>query len=350
VTEKHSSDVHRLLAIMGLVQGELPVTLETLKREFGVGERTIFRDLAKLKSSGVEIYFDRKLKRFVMAANCLMQPLQLTGEEAIALTALCNQIAGSDQIAFTRPAYQAMQKIRAQLPEAVRSEADAAASHVRIQTERSATADGHADVYDRMREAIATRTAVECEYETPGRLSRGVFEFHPYTLFFGVRAWYAVGLHGRYGEVRMLKLGRFSRVSATPRRYDIPEKFSLERFLGNAWRMIKGQTDHEVELLFSPPFAETIAETNWHRTQEIEEHANGTTTFRCTVSGLDEIKWWVLGMGPACTVIGPAELRTEVERLAAETAAIYARAAEAERTGSGTSGGRRPAKRKAPRG
>jgi predicted DNA-binding transcriptional regulator YafY len=43
------------------------------------------------------------------------------------------------------------------------------------------------------------------------------------------------------------------------------------------------------------------------------------------VSGLDEIKWWVLSHGPHCRVIRPAELADRVARLAKETAAQYER-------------------------
>ena len=320
---KNTSDLHRLLKIIALVQGSLPMTPKELERQLGVGSRTVFRDLKKLKASGIEIEFDRKTKRFGISGNCLLQPLQLTAEEAIALSALCTDVAGSEQIAFTKPAYQALQKVRAQLPDDLRREVDDAASHVVIRTEKTSDGDNHADIYDRVQQAIATRRSVFCDYETPGRLSSGTFEFLPYALFFAVRAWYAVGFHGKHDAVRMLKLGRFSKVVLSDRTYEIPAKFSLEKFLGNAWRMIPGKPDYDIELVFSPPFAETIAETNWHRTQQIDENPDGTTTFKCTVSGLDEIVWWVLGMGPSCRVVKPAELRDRVRALAAGVVALY---------------------------
>ncbi len=320
---KKVSDLHRLLKILTLVQGVLPMTPKELERQLSVGSRTVFRDLKKLRATGIDIAFDHSRKRFVVSANSLLQPLQLTAEEALALSALCTDVAGSEQIAFTRPAYQALQKIRAQLPDDLRKEVDEAAAHVVIRTEKAAAGDGHADVYDRMQRAIALRTCVTCEYETPGKLGDGPFGFEPYALFFAVRAWYAVGFHQQRKAVRMMKLGRFSRVTPTEAAYEIPEKFSLDKFLGNAWRMIPGTPDQDVELVFSAPFAETIAETNWHRTQEVQENADGTTTFRCTVAGLDEIVWWVLGMGPSCRVINPPELRSRVRELALGVSALY---------------------------
>jgi len=71
-------------------------------------------------------------------------------------------------------------------------------------------------------------------------------------------------------------------------------------------------------------FAQTMADTRWHPTQEIEEHPDGSSTFRCTVDGLDEIVWWVLSMGPHCVVKSPPELAQRVRDLADRTAANYA--------------------------
>ena len=43
------------------------------------------------------------------------------------------------------------------------------------------------------------------------------------------------------------------------------------------------------------------------------------------VSGLEEIVWWILSMGPHCKVIKPKALADRVRELANQTAAIYSR-------------------------
>ena len=86
------------------------------------------------------------------------------------------------------------------------------------------------------------------------------------------------------------------------------------------------------------------ADTRWHATQEIEEHEDGSVSFRCTVSGLDEIVWWVLSFGPSCTVVAPKKLADRVRDLAVRTADRYARGPENAATSSST----RTKKRKTP--
>ena len=90
--------------------------------------------------------------------------------------------------------------------------------------------------------------------------------------------------------------------------------------------MIRGVPRCEVVLEFDASFAETIADTAWHRTQRIEHLDDGGIVFRCTVDGLDEIVWWVLSMGSACRVIEPPELRERVREQASSVAAMYTHA------------------------
>ncbi|GMU23809.1 MAG: hypothetical protein AMXMBFR13_38870 [Phycisphaerae bacterium] len=158
-----------------------------------------------------------------------------------------------------------------------------------------------------------------------------VFLFRPYRLLFNQRAWYAIGHHDARQELRCLKLNRFTRIELSDIPYAIPEDFSLKQYLGKAWRMIPGDRVYRVELHFDAQFAETIADTHWHDTQEIEECDDGSIVFRCEVSGLEEIIWWILSMGPHCVVRRPRELAARVERLARETGGRYRRRRRGDR-------------------
>jgi proteasome accessory factor B len=324
---KHLSDLHRLLLIITLVQSGKAYDPDTIAQRCGVTKRTIFRDIDKLKATGIPITFDHQVGAYRIVGEFYLQPLQLTPEEALALTAMCEHVAASEQIPFLRPAARALQKIRAQLPPQMELDLARLTSHMVIQTAPGTPADGHADVYERIQSAIASRTALECEYDSPRRRSGTSaperFHFEPYALFYGVRAWYAIGRHSGRNQVRCLKLKRFGPIRPTNETYRIPAGFSVRSYLGNAWAMIPGDKDHNVELRFDPAIAETIADTRWHATQDIEEHDDGSATFRCTVSGLDEIVWWILSFGPSCKVIKPKALADRVRDLAQSTANLY---------------------------
>ncbi len=314
----------RLLKLLTLIQGGSRWTPTKLAEACGVKERTIFRDLSDLRATGIPIRFDNASKEYRVDPDFFLPPVQLSRDEALALSVLCEHVAGSEQIAFTGPAWRAMQKVRAAMPPDVREEVEKLDGSLSVRTGASSPSDGYADVFERLQEALGARKALVCRYESLSGSGEGeAFDFEPYALFFSVRAWYAVGFHAGRGGVRTLKLSRFTQAKPTERLYEIPKDFSLDTHIGNAWRMIPGEPEHEVEIVFDASFAETVADTLWHKTQTVEEHDDGRVTFRCTVAGLDEIVWWVLSMGPHCRVVKPEALASRVRDLSEQTAARY---------------------------
>lgn len=319
------SRIHRLLRILTLIQGEAGWSAPRLAEACGVTVRTIYRDMKILEGAGIPYFHDERRRGYAVRRDFFMPPVQLSLDESLALIALAEHIGGREQIPLTRPAARAITKVRGALPPALREQLADVDRHINIQLARAGPHEGIEDVYEAVRAAIARRRALRCRYESLDRSpakANEVFRFDPYALLFCERAWYAVGFHHGRGEVRKLKLNRFAMIDDTADRYDLPADFSIDEYLGNAWRMMRGRP-YKVELRFDPDFADTISETHWHRTQEIDWLDDGAIRFRCAVDGLDEIVWWVLSMGPHCRVIRPRALADRVRDLAAKTAAQY---------------------------
>ena len=338
------SRIHRLLAILthlqsGCAGGGGAWTAAKLAREFDVTERTIYRDLDVLRGAGIPCDFDEDAGGYRVRRDYFLPPVDLTPKEALALVAIGEQVAHREQIPLLGAAFSAIAKVRCNLPADLQDEVAGFGSHVAIDLAAAGPHEGYDDVYEKVRGALAARRVLLCRYESVrSTIERAgdddLFELRPYTLFFGQRAWYVIGHHGRHDEIRCLKLNRFSTVNETDRPYAVPDGFSLRSYLGNAWRMIPGEPTYDVELRFDALFAETIDDTRWHETQETDlDEKTGTLTFRCTVDGLDEIKWWVLGMGPHCLVVSPPELAREVEALARGVVARYEASDEARHIG-----------------
>lgn len=327
------SRVHRLLKIVTLIQGGGGWTPRRLSQECGTTERTIYRDLKMLEGAGIPYFYDEEKKTYAVRKDFFLPPVQLTLEESLALAALAEHVGGREQVPFTEAAARGIAKVRGQLPTAIRDELERIESTISIHLAAANPPEAAADVYAVVRFALSRRRALRCEYESiagDGKKNNvqasakdGIFLFNPYALFFGQRAWYAVGHHDGRHEVRCLKLTRFTRCELTDQTYTIPKDFSLNTHLGDAWRMIRGSKSHEVELEFDRTFAETIADTHWHRTQEVIWREDESIVFRCTVDGLDEIVWWVLSMGPHCVVRKPAELAGRVAEMAKQVYSLY---------------------------
>ena len=254
-----------------------------------------------------------------------MKPVELTLDEALAVIALGEHIGGQEQVPFTRAATKAVAKIRSQLPDKIRYELDGLEKHLAIKLAAATSPHGSTDVYEKVRQAIASKRQLRCGYESVVGTNDGkLFLFKPYALLFSQRAWYVVGHHAGRNGVRCLKLNRFVHIEVTDKPYVIPASFSVKKHLGNAWRMIRGSETFDVQLHFDAAFADTISDTHWHDSQELDWHDDGSLTFRCKVDGLDEIVWWVLSMGPHCCVKAPQNLSDRVRELAGQIVTLYA--------------------------
>jgi proteasome accessory factor B len=315
--------VHRLLEIISLVQGQDGWTAKSLSEKCDTTERNIYRDINQIKEAGIPIE-STKEHGYRINGTFFMPPVRLTFEEALAVSALCEAMADQGAIPFIRPASMAMNKILAQLPFDAREELTERLRTMQLRTTATMDGEGYEDVYDTVQNALLNKTVLKCKYEsTSSQNNDETFMFQPYALFFGTRAWYVVGFHEKRDAIRTLKLSRFLAIEPISSTYEIPASFNLDNHLGNAWNMIPSDADFEVELLFETPFSQTVSDTRWHATQDIQWHDDESCTFTCTVSGLDEIVWWVLSMGPHCKVIKPQELANRVAELARSTAEIY---------------------------
>lgn len=327
--------IHRLLKILTLIQGQPGWTAERLAAECQVTVRTIYRDMKMLEGAGIPYFHDTEQKGYGVRRDFFMPPVQLTLDESLAMIALVEHIGGKEQIPLTRAAGKAIAKVRSVLPQKLQQDLEQIDRHVAIKLAQAGPYEGISDVYEAMRSAIVKRRVLQCKYESVNRggtsKSNGPFLFKPYTLLFSQRAWYVLGHHGKHDAVRCLKLNRFSAIQPTKERYEIPAGFSVDKHVGQAWRMIRGKKRYEVELGFDAEFAETIADTLWHPTQQVEWHEDESITFTCQVDGLEEIVWWVLSMGPHCVVRKPAELAEQVKSLAGGILANYEAGAKSRR-------------------
>ena len=69
--------------------------------------------------------------------------------------------------------------------------------------------------------------------------------------------------------------------------------------------------------------ARYIRARQWHPTQTIDEHDDGTLTLRFRSGALAEVRRWVMSYGSHAEVLAPAELRAEVNEEGAAMVARY---------------------------
>lgn len=317
------SRIHRLIRLIVLLQSSRCYSANELAAELAVSRRTIFRDLRMLELAGIPFYYDRAAGGYRILSTFFLRPVSLNLEEALSILVLAQGLGQKAGIPYLSPAWRAANKIESSLPAGIREEIGSIAQHMRIAGARMTHPDHGEEVFNLCRRAVQERRKVRLVYGSlyEGRTIRTTLS--PYALFFGERAWYLIGRSSMHRAVRMFKLDRVQEVALHGDGFRRPPSFSVERFLGNAWHLIRGDRQYTVRIRFQPKVATNVAEVRWHRTQSVAWQPDGSMIFTVTVAGVDEIAWWVLGYGACAEVLQPAALRRRVAAMLSEAADQY---------------------------
>jgi len=73
--------------------------------------------------------------------------------------------------------------------------------------------------------------------------------------------------------------------------------------------VFRGEQSYDIELRFESEAAKVVTETEWHHTQQVSKHRDGTVTLSFTVDGLEEILRWILTWTGQVTIVKPDQLR-----------------------------------------
>lgn len=316
--------MHRLLEVIGLLQAGTGYNAEALARACNVSRRTIFRDLDTLRQSGVPLSYDERRERYQISSAFYLPPTTFTPEEALSLIILCHELGDRSGLPFFGPARTAAVKLENALPAKLRQEVRNLADAVQIQPPPSNPLAEHRPIYEQLLEAIGRRRSVRIRYQSLTEWRKIRTRLNPYRLFFSRRSWYVVGRSSLHRSTRTFNVGRILELEPLEDGFQIPRGFSIERYLRNAWHMIPERgRDYEVVIRFDKMVAQNVAEVAWHKTQRLERQPDGTLVFRVTVSGLNEISWWILGYGDQAEALKPAKLRKIVAERAARMAERY---------------------------
>lgn len=284
----------------------------TLARSLEVSSRTVQRDLEFLRDRlQAPLHYDP-----VRNGYCYNQPdyrlpyFRLTEGELLALflaERFLRQYRGSP---YEGELQRAFAKIVQALPETVSIDLSAvagalSAAPTSVPMQDSETLRGLASAALRGRR-------LEVDYWTASRDEVTRRQVDPYHLTRIDSDWYLIGYCHLRRDVRMFSAVRVRSLRETGETFARPREFRVEDYLGESFRVVRGEGRYRVVLRFTQAFAGRIAEKVWHPTHTTERTDDGGMILRLTVSDLREVVRWVLSWGAECEVLKPAQLRRRV--------------------------------------
>ena len=300
------------------------IAAQALADRVGVSKRTVYRDIDAMDlDAGLPIWNDAG--KYGLDKEAFLPPLALTLHEATTLFLAARMLAKASDEHDTE-LIGAFVKLAQILPPVL-------AQHIQETVDAFATTppnDRFTRVFRVLAEAWAQRRVVEIEYDAgvydPSKKARKTrvqpLAIEPSAL---THALYLMGWDESRKANRTFKVERILSASLTPESFEPPAGAATARELLRAWDVIADEDPVRVVIRFSVAVAKRAAETRWHPSQELESQDDGTLIWRGLVSGMREIKIWILGWGADAEVLEPAELRADIAAEFARAAAQYAK-------------------------
>ena len=137
---------------------------------------------------------------------------------------------------------------------------------------------------------------------------------HPYHIMPHVRSWQLIAYCEKRQDVIMFKVDRIQKATLLDESYEIAGGFDLDAYMGDAWGVMRpeGQPPELVELRFAPDAGRWVAEEYWHKSQRVEEQADGSVIFRLNIAVTPDFVNWILYYGSKVEVMKPDHLRENV--------------------------------------
>ena len=205
----------------------------------------------------------------------------------------------------------ALRKIQESMPEEVSVSPEALDACLSM--DPGPTYAAEAPIFAEVLSALQTRLTVQLRYRSLNSGRTTDRRVRPYHVFNHRGDWYVAAWDERRASVRDFALHRIQRVTPTTERYEIPGDFDSRTYLADAFAMEKGGRPVDVTVRFSPHQARWIRDRTWHSTARVQNTIDGGCVLKLSVTGLDEVKRWVMQFGAEAEVVKPVGLRRVVE-------------------------------------
>jgi len=300
-----------VMRIQELLLGRGRWNVKTLAAELEYSEKTVHRYMAVLELAGVPWYYDSHDRCYHVRPGFKFPVVNLSPDELLsqaAATAVA-KATGLDAGADARPTTRKIAAASSQEVADLLSDAEAVMEVLNL---KLADHSRHQELIRTTQWALIKKRQVTGQYVTPYQEQPVRLTLHPYRLCFAGQAWYLIARPADEKSPKTYRIARFQSLRMIDVAAQRPDKFSLGEYFGNAWGVFRGNESFDVAIEFTKEAASLVAETCWHKTQEVKRQPDGRATLSFRVDGLDEILWWVLGWSGRAKVIQPAKLREMV--------------------------------------
>jgi len=214
----------RLFQIVQHLRGGRLVTARMLAERLEVSERTIYRDIADLQSTGVPIDGEAGVG-YLLREGFELPPLMFSRDEIVALVAGARLVRAWGGASMARAAEEALVKIEAVLPEKDRPRIGRTAIHA----PSTAMTDGDRHTIDAVERSIEAHDFLSIRYRD-GEARDTARDIRPLGLWFWGKVWTLVAWCELRQDFRVFRIDRISELRSKGARFRLERGKTLADF------------------------------------------------------------------------------------------------------------------------
>jgi predicted DNA-binding transcriptional regulator YafY len=291
------------------------ITIAKLAAMRGVHQRTIRRDIDALNYAGFPLR-DEKVNGTTMwkLSERPFRGLEQTGLGVVELCALYfsrTMLATLAGTPYQDDVDRAFGKLTRALPESCRKFLDSLPAIVKAKAVGRKKQDARKtkDILTRATDAIMNTRRVTMRYFSKSSRRAKEYLLEPLRVSYADGGVYLTGWVPEYKEMRNFAVERIQTLAVGGDQFT-PRPLPSEPFADSIG--VNSGTPERVEIEFTPETADYIAEREWHRSQQVEERADGSVLLRLDVCVDRPLRTWVLGFGPQARVLTPQALAYDI--------------------------------------
>lgn len=308
--------LERMLRIHQALQSCRFPNASTLARELEVSAKSIHRDIEFMRDRlELPIEYDGGRFGYHYTGEVRSFPtVQITEGELFALIVAEKALQQYRGTNFEKPLLSAIRKIEQALPDTISLNLSDLEQTISFRTRAEPMLD--LAVFDALAKATAHRRQLELIYRKPGRRETEPRVVDPYHLANINGEWYLFAYDHLRKDIRTFVPARIQAARPTGSTFARPQKFSLEKRLRDSFTVHSGEGDYDIAIRFDARVADYVREKKWHASQKLRELKDGGVQLSMRLSGLVEVKRWVLSWGGDAVVLKPVELIQSVKAAA----------------------------------
>jgi predicted DNA-binding transcriptional regulator YafY len=316
------SKAGELIALATMTAGRhVGVTIDDVMERFGISKRTAQRMLRVLESQFPDTVVANDTdgrRRWRLPSSVLRDLMTLSADELAALDLAAETMTRSGLTVEAENLLGLREKILALVPraQAARIETDLEAL---LEAQGLAARPGPRQRIERkivaaISEAIKACRILEVEYRARDETTPRARKLQPHGLLTGLRR-YLVARSAREaaGPMRLYVVENIRSASVGTESFERDPAFDLKAFADRAFGVFQNEEEFgEVVWHFLPDAAAHARGFEFHRSQQMEELADGSLIVRFSASGHLEMCWHLYVWGDKVEVLAPERLRDMV--------------------------------------